>query len=105
MQCSKCKSEASDMARFCPRCHTTLLFECPSCHYQQRHGGTCDKCGVDFMKYLSAMVAVKKTESEAVHSKSMKRSNFIKNILLLPFDMGWSFFRDLRRGMRSSQRY
>lgn len=52
------------------------------------------------MKYLSAMVAVKKTESEAAHSKSMKRSNFIKNMLLFPFDMGWSFVRDMRRGIR-----
>jgi len=102
MQCPKCKSEASDAARFCPRCHTTLLFECPACHSQQRHGGTCDKCGVDFMKYLSAIVEVKKAESEVTHSKSIRRSSFIRNLLLLPFDMGWSFFKDLRSGMRKS---
>ncbi len=102
MQCPKCKSEASDAARFCPRCHATLLFECPSCHNKQRHGGTCDKCGVDFLKYLSAIVAVKKAESEGNHSKNIKRSNLIKNLLLLPFDMGWSFFKDLRSGMRKS---
>lgn len=100
MQCPKCKAEASDAARFCPRCHNTLLFECPSCHHQQRQGGKCEKCGVDFLKYLSAMVTVKKAESEAAHTKEMNRSRFLRNLLLLPFDMGWSFFKDLRSGMR-----
>ncbi len=100
MKCPKCGTEARDVARFCPRCHATLRFECPSCHHEQRQGGTCEKCGVDFMKYLSAMVAVKKAESDGTHSRVQKRSNLIRNLLLLPFDMGWSFFRDLRRELR-----
>jgi hypothetical protein len=92
------------VARFCPRCHSTLRFECPSCHHEQREGGKCEKCGVDFMKYLSAMVAVKQGESDLAHAKIKKRSNLIKNLLLLPFDMGWSVIRDMRAGMRKSSR-
>jgi len=102
MQCPKCGSEARDVARFCPRCHATLRYECPSCHHEQRHGGTCEKCGVDFMKYLSAMVSVKKAESDATHSRTEKRSSLLRSLLLLPFDMGWSFIRDLRRDARKS---
>ena len=29
-KCPKCGTNARDVARFCPRCHTTLRFECPS---------------------------------------------------------------------------
>jgi len=104
MQCPKCGSEARDVARFCPRCHTTLRFECPSCHHEQRHGGTCEKCGVDFLKYLSAMVAVKKAESDATHDRIEKRSSLIRNLLLLPFDMGWSFLRSMRSSAQKSSR-
>jgi zinc-ribbon domain len=102
MKCPKCGTEARDVARFCPRCHATLRFECPSCHHEQRQGGTCEKCGVNFLKYLSAVVAVKKAESEATHSRTQKRSSLIRNLLLLPFDMGWSFVRDLRAGIRKN---
>ncbi|MGH9715294.1 MAG: zinc-ribbon domain-containing protein [Candidatus Acidiferrales bacterium] len=105
MQCPKCQTEASDTARFCPRCHNTLRFECPACHHQQLHGGTCDKCGINFLKYLSAVVEVKKAESDGARTKNLKRSNLIKNLLLLPFDMGWSFFRDLRAGLKKPSRY
>jgi zinc-ribbon domain len=102
MKCPKCGAETRDVARFCPRCHATLRFECPSCHHEQRQGGTCEKCGVDFLKYLSAVVVVKKAESDATRSRNQKRSNLIRNLLLLPFDMGWSFVRDLRGGMRKN---
>ncbi|MGA9883623.1 MAG: double zinc ribbon domain-containing protein [Candidatus Acidiferrales bacterium] len=104
MKCPKCSSEARDVARFCPRCHATLRFECPACHHEQREGGKCEKCGVDFMKYLSAIIVVKKGESEVAHDKLQQRSSLLKNLLLLPFDMGWSFIRDMR-GSRKSSRF
>jgi hypothetical protein len=104
MQCSKCGSEASDVARFCPRCHNTLLFECPSCHHTQRQGGKCEKCGVDFMKYFSAVLAMKKAESDSTHTKVNERSSLLKNILLLPFNMGLPLIRDLFGGSRRNSR-
>lgn len=101
MQCPKCGSEARDVARFCPRCHATLRFECPACHHEQRQGGTCEKCGVNFMKYITAVVAVKQGESDLMREKNQQRSSLIKSLLLLPFDMGWSFVRGLRPGARN----
>src|SRR5450755_2083253 len=50
-KCPKCGTDARDIARFCPRCHATLRFECPSCGNTQRAGGKCEKCGIDFVKY------------------------------------------------------
>jgi hypothetical protein len=104
MQCPKCGSEVRDIARFCQRCHATLRYECPSCHHEQRQGGTCEKCGVNFLKYLSAVVAVKKAEADAIHDRVEQRSSLIRNVLLLPFDMGWSFVRALRGNARKSTR-
>ncbi len=104
MKCSKCGTEASDSARFCPRCHNTLRFECPACHHEQRQGGKCEKCGVDFMKYFSAVLTMKKAESDATHSKINERSSLLKNIVLLPFNMGLPFLRDLLRGSRGGER-
>src|SRR5580658_7510326 len=100
MQCPKCSSEARDIARFCPRCHATLRFECPSCKHEQRHGGTCEECGVDFLKYVTAVVAGKKAEADAVHDRVEQRSNLMKNILYVPFTMGIPLLRDLFLGAR-----
>lgn len=104
MQCPKCSAEARDVARFCPRCHATLRFECPACHHEQRQGGTCEKCGVDFMKYITAVVAVKKAASEANHSKFEERSSVLRNLVLLPFNMGLPLIRDLLGGSRKRSR-
>lgn len=100
MQCPKCGTEARDVARFCPRCHATLRYECPACHHEQRQGGKCEKCGVDFLKYLSAMVSAEKAQSDRSHVNGQRRSSLIRGLLLAPFDMGWS----LIRGMRSRAR-
>lgn len=104
MQCPKCGAQARDAGRFCPRCHATLCFECPACHHEQSHGGTCDNCGVDFVKYFTAMVAMKKSESDAAHSRHQQRSSLLRNLLLLPFNMGWPLIRDLLGGSRKSVR-
>lgn len=100
MQCPKCKAEARDIARFCPRCHNTLRFTCPSCKHEQRHGGTCDQCGVDFLKYIGAVVSSKKAEADAEHDRIEQRSSLVKNLLLVPFNMGIPLIRQLFSGHR-----
>ena len=95
MKCPKCKAEARDIARFCPRCHATLRYTCPSCNYEQRHGGTCDKCGVDFLKYISAVVVAKQDEADAIHERIEQRSNLLKNVIMTPFNMGIPLLRQL----------
>ena len=104
MKCPKCGSEARDVARFCQRCHATLRFECPACHHEQRQGGVCEKCGVDFLKYISSVVAVQKGQADVEHDRIEQRSNLMKNILLTPFTLGIPLIRQLidvsRRGRK-----
>ena len=88
------------MAQFCPRCHTTLRYRCPKCAHQQRHGGTCDACGLDFLKYVSASLAVKQMEAEKARERNGKRSGLMKGVLLLPIDMGFSLVRSLLASLR-----
>jgi hypothetical protein len=92
-KCPKCGTQARDVARFCPRCHHTLRFECPSCGNRQRTGGKCEKCGIDFIKYIGAVVAGKKAEADAVHDRLESRSSFVKAVLLLPVNGGISLLR------------
>ncbi len=94
MKCPKCGSEARDIARFCQRCHATLRYECPSCKHEQRHGGQCEKCGVDFLKYINAVVAGKKNQSDAERERLEQRSNLMKNVLFAPFTMGIPLIRN-----------
>jgi hypothetical protein len=92
-KCPKCGTDARDVARFCPKCHATLRYECPSCHNNQRAGGKCEKCGVDFLKYVGAVVAAKKAEADAVHERLESRSSLLKGLLWLPFNGGMSLVR------------
>ncbi|MGB0034012.1 MAG: zinc ribbon domain-containing protein [Candidatus Acidiferrales bacterium] len=93
IKCPKCGSEARDIARFCPRCHATLRYQCPSCAHEQRQGGTCEKCGVDFLKYVTAVVTAKQAESDIIHDKIEERSRLIKSILWVPITGGLSLIR------------
>jgi hypothetical protein len=92
-KCPKCGTDARDVARFCPKCHATLRYECPSCHNNQRTGGKCEKCGVDFLKYVGAVVAAKKAEADAIHERFESRSSLLKGLLWLPFNGGMSLVR------------
>jgi zinc-ribbon domain len=87
-KCPKCGTNARDVARFCPKCHATLRFECPSCHNAQRAGGKCEKCGIDFLKYIGAVVAAKQAEADLIHDRIESRSNLLKGILWLPLNGG-----------------
>ena len=95
MNCPRCKTEANDSARYCPRCHTTLRYQCPACKHEQMQGGKCEKCGVDFLKYIVAMMQTKKDEAARSHEKLARSSSLLKNILLMPFNMGIPLIRDL----------
>jgi hypothetical protein len=102
MQCPKCGATAEDHLQFCSRCHATISFECPSCHHRQTHGGTCDQCGIDFLKYLSAIMSTKKAHADAVHERRTERSSLLKNILLTPLNAGFPLIRQLFGARRKS---
>ena len=95
--CPKCGHLAREVARFCPRCHQTLRFTCPACFTEQRHGGSCARCGVDFAKYVAAVVAAKQAEADVIHERLERRSQLMKNMLLAPFTGGFSLLRSLFR--------
>jgi len=103
MECPKCGGPVRDIARFCQRCHATLRYDCPACHHEQRHGGTCDKCGVNFLKYLNAVVTAKKAEADVIHDRIERRSSLIKNVLYTPFTLGIPLIRDLFVGKNKSR--
>jgi hypothetical protein len=93
IKCPKCAADAREVARFCPRCHATLRFECPACKHEQRKGGSCEKCGVNFVKYITAVVAAKKVEADQVHDRIERRTGIIKQVFLLPITGGLSLFK------------
>lgn len=93
--CPKCGAAAREIARFCPRCHATLRYQCPSCKHEQRQGGQCEKCGVNFMKYVSAVVAAKRDQADAANEKLRRQSELIKNIALVVLTGGLSLLRPL----------
>lgn len=101
--CPKCGSNAREVARFCPRCHATLRYRCPSCKHEQRQGGQCEKCGVNFLKYVTAVAGAKRAEVDAVNERLYQRSELAKNILLIPLTGGLSLVR-LLFGDRASRK-
>ena len=94
VKCPKCGSDVREVARFCQRCHHTMRYECPSCHNQQRTGGKCEKCGIDFLKYIGAVVTQKQAEADVFHERMEQRSTLMKNILWMPFTLGYPIIRD-----------
>jgi zinc-ribbon domain len=94
VKCPKCGTDVREVARFCQRCHHTMRYECPSCHNQQRTGGKCEKCGIDFLKYIGAVVTQKQAQADAIHDRLEQRSTLMKNILWMPFTLGYPIIRD-----------
>jgi predicted RNA-binding Zn-ribbon protein involved in translation (DUF1610 family) len=95
IKCPKCGGNARDIARFCPRCHATLRYQCPACAHEQRHGGTCDACQIDFVKYVTAVVTQKQAEADVIHDRIERRSGLVKNLLLVPITGGFTLLRYL----------
>src|ERR1700735_571105 len=101
IKCFKCGADAREIARFCPRCHATLRYECPACKHEQRKGGSCEKCGIDFVKYIGAVVAAKRIEADQIHDRIERRTGIIKQVFLLPITGGYSLFKYFRNRSRS----
>jgi hypothetical protein len=101
IKCPKCGADAREIARFCRRCHATLRYECPACKHEQRKGGSCEKCGVDFLKYVGAVVAGKKIEADQVHDRIERRTGIIKQVFLLPITGGFSLIKYFRNRSRT----
>jgi len=101
MDCPKCGAEVRDVARFCRRCHATLRYSCPACKHEQRHGGTCEKCGVNFLKYIAAVVASNQAKSDALEDRQERRSTLLKNLLIVPFNLGIPLLKNLFAATRN----
>ena len=93
VKCPKCGSDVREIARFCRRCHMTMRYTCPSCGHDQRQGGTCEKCGINFAKYIGAVVAGKKAEADAMHERLERRADLLKHILWIPLTGGLSLVK------------
>ncbi|HXN72169.1 MAG TPA: zinc ribbon domain-containing protein [Candidatus Acidoferrales bacterium] len=100
IKCPKCGSDVREIARFCQRCHATLRYECPACKHEQRKGGSCEKCGVDFIKYISSVVAAKRIEADQVHDRIDRRTVIIKQVFLLPITGGISLIKHFLKRSR-----
>ncbi len=103
VKCPKCGTDAREVARFCQRCHTTLRYTCPACKNEQRKGGSCEKCGVDFMKYIVAVVDAKKDSRDVEQERLDRRSGLVKHLLLIPFTGGLSLLSLLRPKRNNSK--
>ena len=103
MDCPKCKTVNMDTEQFCRRCHMTLLYKCPSpsCGATQRHGGTCDHCGVDFAKYMHMVLSQEQIKADREHDKARERADGWKQIILLPFTGGLSLLKIIRNRTRA----
>jgi hypothetical protein len=95
--CPKCGAAVRQVARFCQRCHMTMRFDCPSCGNKQRTGVKCEKCGINFVKYIGAVVAAKQAEEDTIEAKLDRRSALLKNILAIPLTGGLSLVKQLFR--------
>jgi uncharacterized membrane protein YvbJ len=84
-----------EVARFCQRCHMTMRFDCPSCGNKQRTGVKCEKCGINFVKYIGAVVAAKQPEQDTLEAKMERRSALLKNVLTIPLTGGLKLFKQL----------
>jgi len=85
MQCPKCKTENAETVTYCVRCHTPLKYTCPACKHIQLQGGKCEKCGVDFAKYVAMMVFHAKESAQLGRKKAMWRPPVWAQIVFFPF--------------------
>ena len=73
---------------------------CPACAHAQETGGTCAKCGVDFVKYGMMKLAAMQTELEQGRQRATKRTALGKALLLAPVTFGWSLLSYARARRR-----
>lgn len=96
MRCAKCGHDNPDTNQFCSQCHAPARFTCPACKHTQDHGGRCDQCGVDFVKYAMMLVFQGQTSTQQARLRRKGRGEIIRQILLLPITGGWSLLKYLR---------
>ena len=84
MQCPKCATDNPESFTYCARCHAPLKYTCPACKHVQLQGGKCDKCGVDFAKYLAMMVFQAKDAAQAERQKPGWRPPIWAHIVFFP---------------------
>jgi hypothetical protein len=72
--CPECGRSNSESVEFCTHCHHTLLFRCPMCWSEQRHGGTCDKCHLDLEKYWRVKGASEQAQLIRDESSTFEKS-------------------------------
>jgi len=100
VKCTRCRQENPETARFCSRCHTPLRFTCPACGHAQSHGGTCDACGVDFLKYGLVHLGRMQVEAARERARERHRHELFRQLALVPLTGGLSLFKYLRNRLR-----
>jgi hypothetical protein len=60
------------------------------------HGGACDQCGVDFLKYVMAVGSQMECKLRERRERTRARSAVLRQILLLPLTGGYSLIKYLR---------
>jgi Double zinc ribbon len=100
MECPKCHRTNPETVQFCLGCHTPLRYICPACKHVQLQGGQCEKCGVDFAKFLAMMQFQMKSEADQARQRLKNRSAIIKQIFLLPITGGLSLLKYFRARLR-----
>jgi len=101
MQCPKCKTENSETVTYCVRCHTPLKYTCPACKHVQLHGGSCEKCGVDFAKYAAMLVLQAKDSAKEEREKPGWRPPMWAHIVFFPIPLIIQLVQYLVRKARS----
>ncbi len=100
MICPKCGWENSDTVMFCVHCHMTLRYTCPACKHVQGHGGNCDQCGVDFLKYAALLQFQMEHEVQGERDRLKARNEMVKQAILLPVTGGWSLLKYVKSALR-----
>jgi hypothetical protein len=101
--CPDCQQPNPAEAHFCTHCHHILIYRCPQCWHEQRHGGTCDACHLDLEKYWRVYGATKQAalidEEETNFGKSTERiEGALMTIATIPLQF-ISFVRFLGYGL------
>ncbi len=94
--CPKCRQDNPETAQFCTRCHAPLRYVCPACAHVQAQGGTCEVCGVDFLKFGMAQIAQARIRSESQNARIERRSSVIREVVLAVVTGGLSLLKFLR---------
>src|SRR6266404_8254936 len=100
MECPKCHRDNPETAHYCLRCHAPLRYVCPACGHVQSLGGQCEKCGINFAKYLAMLQFQMKSEADRDRARRKNRSAIFKQILLFTITGGWSLLKYFHARLR-----